>query len=100
MGNGEIKVDQVALKNEIQSLRNLLCGSGYARSGELLTRGYGETHNALNRMFKDLKDTEKMLMDLIEITATALENGSLQFKIADNQASSDIAAIDGTLVGE
>lgn len=100
MANTEIKVDKKNLENNIQSLKNLLSGSGYSGKSKLIERGFGETHDSFNQILNDLKDSEKVLMELIEITVEALENGSFQFTFADNKAGEDISAIDGSLVGE
>jgi len=75
MSNGEIIVNQTSLEEEIEALKNLLSGSGYSRNGTLLSRGYGKTFDALNQMYVDLKEVEEVLMELIQLTATALEKG-------------------------
>ena len=98
MSNGEIIVNQTSLEEEIEALKNLLSGSGYSRNGTLLSRGYGKTFDALNQMYVDLKNVEEVLMELIQLTATALEKGGLEFNQADIQSSENISSIDGELV--
>ena len=98
MSNGEIVVNQTSLEEEIEALKNLLSGSGYSRNGTLLSRGYGKTFDALNQMYVDLKEVEEVLMELIQLTATALEKGGLEFNQADIQSSENISSIDGELV--
>jgi len=98
MSNGEIIVNQTSLEEEIEALKNLLSGSGYSRNGTLLSRGYGKTFDALNQMYVDLKEVEEVLMELIQLTATALEKGGLEFNQADIQSSENISSIDGELV--
>ena len=49
-------------------------------------------------MYIDLKEIEEVLMELIQVTASALEKGSLEFAIADEQASNKISSIDGERV--
>lgn len=98
MSNGEIVVNQTNLEEEIEALKNLLSGSGYSRNGTLLSRGYGKTYDALNQMYVDLKEVEEVLMELIQLTATALEKGGLEFNQADIQSSDNISSIDGELV--
>lgn len=98
MSNGEIIVNQTSLEEEIEALKNLLSGSGYSRNGTLLSRGYGKTFDALNQMYVDLKEVEEVLMELIQLTATALEKGGLEFNQADIQSSENISSINGELV--
>lgn len=98
MSNGEIVVNQANLEEEIKALKNLLSGSGYSRNSTLLSRGYGKTFDSLNKMYVDLKEVEEVLLELIQLTATALEKGGFEFNQADIQSSDNISSIDGELV--
>ena len=98
MGKGEIRVDITSLEAEIESMRSLLSGSGYYKTGELLSRGYGNTFDAINQMYTDLKQVEDVLMELISKTASALEKGGLEMSAADIQAGTNISSIEGEMV--
>lgn len=94
----EITINQVILSNKLVALKNLSNGSGYVRSGEFLSRGYGKTHDAINQVIVELNAIETELLDLIKLTASALEKGGLDFAEADTQASNKIQAIAGSII--
>lgn len=83
----EILVNQLELNAAIMELRRLTSGTSYGRhSLDKFLVSSSETADAAEQMYQTLRDTETVLVELIEKTIQAMEAAGVSFEEADTRA--------------
>lgn len=90
----EILVNQLELDAAIMEMRSLLKGTSYGRHGlEKFLVSTSETCDAAEQMYQTLRDTETVLVELVEKTIRAMEAAGVSFEEADIRAGTGFREI-------